>query len=64
MSLASLAFWLYIFYIYEVNIFHLFWMPFCNMACMILAKYIDNDMKSLLKEADLLESFQYDIKSV
>ena len=63
-SLATLAFWVYIFYMYQIDIFHLFWMPLGNMSCLLLAMYVDNDMNSLLREADLLETFQYDVKSV
>mmetsp|Transcript_29232 Transcript_29232/g.49344 ORF Transcript_29232/g.49344 Transcript_29232/m.49344 type:complete len:186 (+) Transcript_29232:73-630(+) len=63
-SLISLAFWLHVFYVYEIDIFHLFWLPFGNIACLLLAMYVDNDMNSLLKDADLLETFQYDVKSV
>lgn len=64
LSLISLAFWLHVFYVYEIDIFHLFWLPFGNMSCLLLAMYVDNDMNSLLKDADLLETFQYDVKSV
>jgi hypothetical protein len=63
-SLVSLAFWLHVFYVYQIDIFHLFWMPFGNLACMFLALYVDNDMNSLLKDAELMETFQYDVKSV
>jgi hypothetical protein len=63
-SLVTLAFWLHVFYTYQIDIFHLFWMPLGNLSCLLLALYVDNDMNSLLKDADLLETFQYDVKSV
>lgn len=56
-------YWLYIFYQHHITSPVLYWLPFGNIACLLVTRYIDNEMNSLVGDADNLDSLVYNYKS-
>ena len=63
LAVGTLICWCYIFLQMGVTNLQLYWLPFGNCACLLLALYVDNDMKTLANEVDALAQFKYEFKT-
>ncbi len=63
-AVLSLISWLVLFWNMGVTNPVLYWLPFANIAGLLLATYVDYDSSSLLVSAEGLEKFKYNLKGV
>lgn len=56
-------YWLYIFYQNHITSPFLYWLPFGNISCLLITRYIDNEMLNLVGDVEVLNSLVYNYKS-
>ena len=62
-SVALAIAWLALFWEMGIDVLLLYWLPFGNVAAMVLALYVDKDMISLIDDSEKMEGLKYDLKS-
>jgi hypothetical protein len=55
--------WLIVFWKLQIDVLLLYWIPFGDIAAMILALYVDRDMRTLIVDSENMENMKYDLKS-
>jgi hypothetical protein len=62
LSVVVMCFWIKIFRDFSITSPLLYWMPFGNVVCLLLARYIDSEMVTLVSDVKILDPLVYNFK--